>query len=133
MEIFLVAAIGSERQLGLDNKLLWYLPGDLPRFKAMTMGFPVVMGRKTFDSIGKALPGRKNIVLSRNKHLDIPNVESAASVDEVLRIANAEKSQKLFVIGGGEMCQSGQGRARTADTGLFRAVLYQLSYLTKTY
>ena len=103
MEIVLIAAIGSERQLGLDNQLLWHLPGDLPRFKAMTMGFPIVMGRKTFDSIGKALPGRTNIVLSRNSTLSLPDVKLANTVNEAIEMAQFEQAKKLFVIGGGEI------------------------------
>ena len=66
MEIILIAAVGENGEMGHYNELLWHLPGDLPRFKDMTMGSPIIMGRKTFDSIGRPLPGRLNIVLTAN-------------------------------------------------------------------
>lgn len=104
MEIILVAALGKERQLGLDNQLLWKLPGDLPRFKEMTMGSPIVMGRKTYDSIGRPLPGRKNIVITRDDSLVIEGVEITHSTEQALTIAKQENDDgKVFVIGGGEI------------------------------
>lgn len=103
MKIILVAAIGQQRQLGLNNELLWKLPGDLPRFKAMTMGSPIVMGRKTFDSIGKPLPGRTNIVISRNTALAIDGVTVVASVEAAVKAAKQEQAENIFVIGGGEI------------------------------
>lgn len=108
MDIILVAALGKERQLGLDNQLLWKLPGDLPRFKAMTMGSPIVMGRKTYDSIGRPLPGRKNIVITRDQQLVIEGVEIAHSTEHALQmVVNAsaitDHNDKVFVIGGGEI------------------------------
>ena len=65
-DIVFVVAVGENGEMGRDNQLLWYLPGDLPRFKRITMGKPVVMGRKTWESIGRALPGRQNLVVTRN-------------------------------------------------------------------
>lgn len=103
MDIVLVAALGKERQLGLDNKLLWELPGDLPRFKEMTMGCPIVMGRKTYDSIGRPLPGRTNIVITRDKQHAIDGVEMAHSAEQALEIAAKDKTDKIFIIGGGEI------------------------------
>lgn len=105
MNIVLVAAIGEQRQLGLNNELLWQLPGDLPRFKEMTMGAPIVMGRKTFDSIGRPLPGRTNIVLTRNAELSIEGVVMASSVEKALDIAKKEQAENVFIIGGGEIYQ----------------------------
>ena len=103
MNIVLIAAIGKERQLGLNNELLWQLPGDLPRFKQITMGAPIVMGRKTFDSIGRPLPGRANIVLSRNAELQIDGVQIATTIEQALDIAEQEQSDDVFIIGGGEI------------------------------
>ena len=82
MEIVFVAAYGENGEMGKNNELLWYLPGDLPRFKQLTIGSPIIMGRKTFDSIGKPLPGRTNIVLSANKKWSQPGVTVASSIDE---------------------------------------------------
>lgn len=103
MEIILIAAIGENGELGNKNELLWHLPGDLPRFKALTMGSPIIMGRKTFDSIGRALPGRLNIVLTANTEWSADGVAVASSLDECLALAKAEASGKAFVIGGGQI------------------------------
>ena len=103
MNIVLVAAIGKQRQLGLDNQLLWKLPGDLPRFKAMTMGSPIIMGRKTFDSIGKPLPGRLNIVISRDESLQIDGTSVVSSVSNAIDCAEQQQTDNVFVIGGGEI------------------------------
>ena len=103
MEIILVAAVGENGELGQNNELLWHLPGDLPRFKKITMGSPIIMGRKTFDSIGRALPGRLNIVLSANQDWQAEGVITASSLDTALELANAENTGKSFVIGGGQI------------------------------
>ena len=103
MKIILVAAIGKERQLGLDNELLWQLPGDLLRFKAMTMGSPIIMGRKTYDSIGRPLPGRKNIVISRDESLLIEGVDVVSSIEASIHSAKKEQQENAFVVGGGEI------------------------------
>lgn len=113
MNIVLVAAIGKQRQLGLNNELLWQLPGDLPRFKEMTTGSPIIMGRKTFDSIGRPLPGRTNIVLTRNADLSIDGVVMVSSVAQALVLAKNSAKQgteqsspeNVFIIGGGEIYQ----------------------------
>jgi len=101
MEIILIAAVGENGEMGRNNELLWHLPGDLPRFKEITMGSPVIMGRKTFDSIGRALPGRLNIVLTANQDWSAEGVSVASSIDTALAIA--ENAEKIFVIGGGQI------------------------------
>jgi len=101
MEIILIAAVGENGEMGCNNELLWHLPGDLPRFKEITMGSPVIMGRKTFDSIGRALPGRLNIVLTANQDWSAEGVSVASSIDTALAIA--ENAEKIFVIGGGQI------------------------------
>ena len=103
MEIVFVAAYGENGEMGKNNELLWYLPGDLPRFKQLTIGSPIIMGRKTFDSIGKPLPGRTNIVLSANKQWSQPGVTVASSIDESLELARAEQPEKVSIIGGGQI------------------------------
>lgn len=103
MEIILVAAIGENGEMGLNNDLLWHLPGDLPRFKNITMGHPIIMGRKTYDSIGRALPGRTNIVVTANEHWQADGVEVANDLDKALELASANNNDKTFVIGGGQI------------------------------
>ena len=112
--ISIVAAIGRNRELGKDNKLLWHIPDDLKRFKEITKGHPVIMGRKTFESIGRVLPGRANIVITRdtesflykakeNGH-DIHHLIAASSLDDAIDAAKREAgSDEIMVIGGGQI------------------------------
>jgi len=86
--------------IGKDNKLLCHLPADLKFFKATTMGSPIIMGRKTFQSIGKVLPGRKNIIISRNKDLKIEGAEVYSSFEAMMKNV---KEEKAFIIGGAEI------------------------------
>lgn len=91
-----IAVIGKNRELGRRNQLLFVVPGDLPRFKRLTMGHPIVMGRKTRESIGRELPGRTNIVISRSGEID--------SIEKAMEYArNSPGSEEIFVIGGGEI------------------------------
>jgi len=103
MEIVLIAAVGENGEMGRNNELLWHLPGDLPRFKEITMGSPIIMGRKTFDSIGRALPGRLNVVLTGNKDWQADNGSVAGSIDDALNLAKETGSERIFVIGGGQI------------------------------
>ena len=103
MEIILVAAIGENGELGRNNELLWHLPGDLPRFKEITMGAPIIMGRKTFDSIGRALPGRTNIVLTANGEWQAEGVVAVSSLEAALDLAKSEQTDKISIIGGGQI------------------------------
>lgn len=99
-EIVLVAAMGKNRVIGVDGGMPWHLPADLKHFKAMTMGHPIVMGRRTFESIGRALPGRRNVVLSRSLAEAPPGCELFASLEEAQKTV---ESGPLMVIGGGEL------------------------------
>jgi len=99
MEIILIAAIGENGEMGRNNELLWHLPGDLPRFKELTMGSPIIMGRKTFDSIGHALPGRLNIVLTENQQWSAEGVTVCRDIDAALAAAEHTGNNKAFVIG----------------------------------
>ncbi len=99
-----IAAIGSRtRALGRDGKLLWKLPEDMKKFKETTLGNTVIMGRKTFESIGKALPDRTNIVVTRDKVWRAPNIVTAPSVECAIAIAQRSSPKEVFIIGGGEV------------------------------
>lgn len=99
--ITLIAALDRNRAIGRDNTLLVHLPGDLPRFKRLTMGHPIVMGRKTWDSIGRPLPGRRNIVVTRNPNWAATGAERAGSFDDALVLAG--DVERVCVIGGAEI------------------------------
>lgn len=107
MRIALVAAVAENGVIGTQGRLAWRISDDLKWFKSVTMGKPVVMGRKTFDSIGRALPGRDNIVVTRSKDFAAPGVIRALSVEAALSLASAaaEKAgaSEVCVIGGGEL------------------------------
>ena len=100
--ITIVAAIGHNNVLGKDNQLLWRLPKDLKHFKDITEGHPVIMGRKTFDSIGKALPNRTNIVVSRRDNWFQEGILIVSTLKEALKFAK-KIDEDVFVIGGGEI------------------------------
>ena len=95
-----IVATDFNNAIGKDNKLLWHLPADLKFFKTTTMGCPIIMGRKTFESIGRVLPGRKNIIISRNKDLKIEGAEVYSSLEEM---AKNVKVEKAFIIGGADI------------------------------
>ncbi len=106
----LVVAVSENDVIGRDNALPWHLPADLKHFKAITMGKPIVMGRKTYDSIGRPLPGRLNIVISRNRALRIPGVDVVGSFEEAL--ARAGDAPEVAVIGGAELFRTALPLAR---------------------
>lgn len=98
----LIVAMDRNQVIGKDNRLPWHIPEDLKRFKALTMGHPIVMGRKTFESIGRVLPGRTNIVVSRRLDYVAPaGVTVVHSIPAALR--EAGKAEEVFVIGGREL------------------------------
>jgi len=99
--ICLIAALAANRVIGNNNALPWHLPADLKRFKALTMGHPVVMGRKTCESIGRPLPGRRNLVITRNRAYSAPGCEIVHSLDDA--IAACRGTETIFVIGGAEL------------------------------
>jgi dihydrofolate reductase len=101
--IVLMAAIGRNRELGFGNKLPWHLPDDLKRFKEITRGHSIIMGRKTYESIGKALPERKNIVITRNADYKAPGAVVVGSIEEAFKETGAAAGEDVFVIGGGEI------------------------------
>ncbi|WP_454970287.1 dihydrofolate reductase [Eubacterium sp.] len=102
MAISMIAAVGKNLELGKNNDLIWHFKEDMKFFKETTMGHPVIMGRKTFESLPKALPGRKNIVISTNPEYKADGAEVVASVEEAIKLAEAENTE-AFVIGGGRI------------------------------
>lgn len=99
--IRVVVAAAENGVIGNDNKLIWHLPADLKRFKELTLGFPIIMGRKTFESIGRALPGRRNIVITRDKNFTVEGVERVHSPEMALTVCGDE--ERVSIIGGGEI------------------------------
>ena len=99
----LIVAMDLQRAIGRNNQLPWHLRDDLKHFKSVTTGKPILMGRKTYDSIGRPLPGRQNIVLSRNADLSLNGIDVVNSISEALRIAEGEE---VMVIGGAQIYQA---------------------------
>ena len=95
----MIVAHADNRVIGKDNDMPWHLPADLAYFKKTTLGKPVIMGRKTYESIGRPLPGRQNIVISRNADYQAEGVDVVATVDEALALAKGV--EEIMVIGGG--------------------------------
>ena len=100
-EITLIAAVSENNALGKNNQLIWHLSEDLKRFKRLTQGHSIIMGRKTFESMPKALPNRKNIILTRNKGYKAQNAWVVHTIEEALKLT--EGDSQPFIIGGGEI------------------------------
>ncbi len=111
MEKILIAAMARNRVIGKDNALLWHIPEELRHFRKTTIGFPMIMGRKTFDSFPAPLPGRRHIVLSRNTEYHPENAEIVHSMEEALQLC--QDSEKVFIIGGGQIFTMGLAIADT--------------------
>ena len=112
MIISIIAAIGKNNELGKDNQLLWQLPADMKHFRDITSGHIVIMGRKTYESIGRPLPNRRNIVITRETDYQKDGIEVVNSLPEALKIASLEQGKKfeenddeieVFIIGGGQI------------------------------
>lgn len=101
MRVYLVAAVAENGVIGIAGKLPWHLPEDLKHFKSLTMGHPIIMGRKTWESIGKPLPGRENIVVSRRPGYQAAGAHVAQSIEAAFALCHGEKT--VFVIGGAEL------------------------------
>lgn len=98
MIVSLISAMGNGRVIGIENRLPWHLPADMKHFRMLTMGKPVLMGRKTFDSIGKPLPGRTNIVVSQDTDFQPEGVKVARSIAQAL--STDKEAEEIMVIGG---------------------------------
>ena len=103
MIISLVVAASQNNAIGKDNQLLWHLPNDLKFFKNITWGFPVIMGRKTYEAVNKPLPGRTNIVVTTNTSWNAETVIAVSNLKEAIQKAAETNSKQIFIIGGGEI------------------------------
>ncbi|MDN7140521.1 dihydrofolate reductase [Pseudomonas sp. JQ170] len=107
LPLSLIAALAENRVIGIDNSMPWHLPGDFKYFKATTLGKPIIMGRKTWDSLGRPLPGRLNLVVSRQPGLQLEGAEVFASLDEAIvraeQWALAQGVDELMLIGGAQL------------------------------
>ncbi len=101
-KVTIIAAMARNRAIGLDGEMPWHLPAELKHFKESTMGKPIVMGRKTWESIGRVLPGRQNIVVTRNPSFQAPGCTLAGSLDLAMDLAQGEE---VMIIGGGQLYQ----------------------------
>jgi dihydrofolate reductase len=101
MTISILVAVADHNVIGKDNQLIWNLPADLRMFKTLTMGHSIVMGRKTFDSIGRPLPGRRSIVITRQKHYKADGCKVVHSLDEAM--AEVSHEEEVFIIGGAQI------------------------------
>jgi dihydrofolate reductase len=106
-QVCIVVAIGKNRELGLDGKLLWHIPDDLKRFKTLTKGHPIILGRKTFESIvgyiGGPLPDRQNIVVTRDATWAYPGVLNASTIDEAFEMAESLHPAEIHIGGGAQI------------------------------
>lgn len=100
MIVTVIVAMDEGRGIGFRNRVLWHLSSDLKRFKEVTLGHFLIMGRKTFESIGKPLPGRQIIVVSRNPDYRPPGVRVAASLEQALQMAEEQGENEVFIVGG---------------------------------
>jgi dihydrofolate reductase len=107
MKLSLIAAAANNNVIGRENRLIWHLPADLKHFKNLTMGHTMIMGRKTFESIGGPLKGRRTIVISRKQNYDAKGCEVAHSLEEAIKMVKTEK--EVFVAGGAEIYQQAIG------------------------
>jgi len=111
MEKILIAAMAPNRVIGQNNQIPWHLPGEQKRFKKTTWGHTIIMGRKTHESIGKPLPGRRNVIVSRNPHYKVNECEVVASLDQAYTICKDDK--RVFNIGGEQLYRQGINDADT--------------------
>src|SRR5215470_15828518 len=100
MTISFIAAVSENNVIGKDNQLPWHLPADMRYFKNITWAMPVIMGRKTYESLGKPLPGRFNVVITRNKDWKADGVKVVQTVDDGIAAASQTESKEIFIIGG---------------------------------
>ncbi|MGE6528171.1 dihydrofolate reductase [Pseudomonas sp. NPDC077382] len=116
LPLAMIAALADDNVIGLDNKMPWHLPADLKHFKAMTFGKPIIMGRKTWDSLGRPLPGRLNLVVSRQANLQLDGAEAFTSLDAVLvraeQWAREQDVDELMLIGGAQLYAQALGQAQ---------------------
>lgn len=103
MLLSLIVAASENNVIGKDNAIPWHLPDDLKFFRKKTEGHPIIMGRKCYESIGRPLPNRRNIIVTRDQTYEAPGCEISSSLDEAIMFAGKDHSDEIFVIGGGEI------------------------------
>ncbi|WP_175620798.1 dihydrofolate reductase [Chryseobacterium schmidteae] len=126
----IVVAMGEKNEIGSGNQLLWHLPKDLKHFKDLTSGHPIIMGRKTYESIGKALPNRTNIVVSRKKNWFQEGVLIVGSLKEAVKFAK-KIDENIFIIGGGNVYEQTMEIADRLEVTLVKANLEADTYFPK--
>lgn len=126
----IVVAMGEKNEIGSGNQLLWHLPKDLKHFKDLTSGHPIIMGRKTFESIGKALPNRTNIVVSRKKNWFQEGILIVGSLKEAVKFAK-KIDENIFIIGGGNVYEQTMEIADRLEVTLVKANLEADTYFPK--
>ena len=120
--ISLIVAMGKNREIGKENQLLWHLPKDLKHFKDLTSGHPIIMGRKTYESIGKPLPNRTNIVISRRNDWFEEGILIVGSIKEAVKFAK-KIDEEVFILGGGNIYEQTIDLADKLEVTLVDAVL----------
>ena len=111
MQISMIVAIGKSRQIGADNKMLWHISDEFKHFKKTTMGHTLLMGRKCFDSIGRPLPGRTTIIMTRDKCYQQEGCLIVHSLEEGIELAKSRGEDELFIAGGGQIYDQALGIA----------------------
>ena len=101
--ISLIVAASENNAIGKGNAMLWHLPEDLKFFKNTTWGMPVIMGRKTFEAVGKPLPGRTNIIVTSNSSWQVEDTITTTSIEDAIKVANETNAKEIFITGGGEI------------------------------
>jgi dihydrofolate reductase len=128
--ITIVVAMGKNREIGADNQLLWHLPKDLKHFKELTSGHPIIMGRKTYESIGKPLPNRTNIVISRKNDWFEEGILIVGSIKEAMKFAK-KIDENVFIIGGGTIYEQTIDLADQLEVTLVDATLKRILFFQK--
>lgn len=126
----IVVAMGEKNEIGADNQLLWHLPKDLKHFKDLTSGHPIIMGRKTYESIGKALPNRTNIIISRKKNWFEEGILIVGSIKEAVKFAK-KIDENVFIIGGGNIYEQTMEVADKLEVTLVKAELKADTFFPK--
>ncbi|MFZ4931300.1 dihydrofolate reductase [Chryseobacterium sp. Mn2064] len=126
----IVVAMGEKNEIGFENQLLWHLPKDLKHFKDITSGHPVIMGRKTYESIGKALPNRTNIVVSRKKDWFEEGILIVGSLKEAVKFAK-KIDEEIFIIGGGNIYEQTMDIVDKLEVTLVKADLQADTFFPK--
>jgi dihydrofolate reductase len=112
-KVSIICAMSENRAIGKDNKLLWDIPEDLKFFRETTLNHPIIMGRKTFESIGRALPKRTNIVITRNPAYQADGITTVKNLEEAISFAKKEEEEEIFIIGGGQIYKEALNYADT--------------------